>query len=224
MEEILIRKLKEEDLKEISIEKARKIQSFIAKNLIKEEVKDLRIAAGLDSAYSKDLIFTAIVFFDLKEKKIIHEEYRINKVTFPYIPTLLFLREGPSMVKTAENAKSKADVYLVDGHGEAHPYRAGLACFVGYLLNKPTIGVAKKKLFGTLKMLNHEGYLEHEGEEIAKVIEICGKRFFISVGNKITLRLAFEVFKETIVGCEPLPLRRAHILANNARAKHERGN
>ena len=36
------------------------------------------------------------------------------------------------------------DVLLLDGHGMLHPRKCGLASFVGVLIDKPTIGIAKE--------------------------------------------------------------------------------
>lgn len=208
----------------IKIKEAREIQRFIAKNIIRERVSEFKIVAGLDSAYSRDKVFTAISFFDVIRKEIIHEEYSIEITKFPYVPSLLFLREGPPMYRLAKKSKIKADVYLIDGHGEAHPYRAGLACYVGYLLDMPTIGVAKSRLFGRIEWENDkEGFLKNEEEIIGRILKICNKNFFISVGYKIDLQSATEIFKRCIEDCVPIPLRRAHILANNIRARYESG-
>ncbi len=45
------------------------------------------------------------------------------------------------------------DVIVVDGHGVSHPRYAGIATHIGLALAKPSIGVAKKKLYGVLKMI-----------------------------------------------------------------------
>ncbi|HLI45729.1 MAG TPA: endonuclease V [Geobacterales bacterium] len=205
----------------IKYKEAREIQKFISKNLIKVDPRSYKIVAGLDSAYFKKKMITAISFYDIEEKKVLHEEYIIEEVNYPYIPTLLFLREGPNMVKLAKSAKLQADVYLIDGHGEAHPYRAGLACFVGYMLDKPTIGVAKSRLFGKVEWFNGEGVLKDGEEVIALLIRLCNKEFYISVGQRVTLQGALQIFKKTIEGCISVPLERAHILANTIKAQYE---
>lgn len=217
-EEGLIRKL---FTGKITYKEAREIQKFIAKKIVKIDPKEFKIVAGLDSAYVKKQIITAISFYDIQERKVIHEDYTIEKVKYPYIPTLLFLREGPEMVNLARRSKIKADVYLVDGHGEAHPYRAGLACFVGYVLDKPTIGVAKSKLIGKVEWYNNEGVVKDNDEIIAMVLKVCNREYFVSVGQKITLQGAFNIFKKTIEGCISIPLERAHILANTIKNEYE---
>jgi deoxyribonuclease V len=214
----LLRKLKEG---KINVNEARTIQRFIAKNLIKKDPENVQVVAGLDSAYLGNKIITAISFYDINERKVLHEEYSIDEVKFPYIPTLLFLREGPQMVNLAKKASMRADVYLVDGHGEAHPYRAGLACFVGFMLDWPTIGVAKSRLFGKIEWFNDEGVLKDGDEEIAFIIKVCNRKYFVSVGQRVTLKGAFNIFKRTIEGCVSVPLERAHILANTIKSRYE---
>ena len=83
-----------------------------------------------------------------------------------------------------------------------HPRKCGLASYVGYLVNKPTIGVAKSCLCGSVR----------EDQFIVFDHKVLGYRFkkgkhdlYVSVGHKISLRLAVEVVQKLIKGEERLP-------------------
>jgi deoxyribonuclease V len=102
----------------------------------------------------------------------------------------------------------------VDGHGLAHPRRFGLACYVGLIMNIPTIGVAKSRLFGAE---DGETLVNPEGNVIAKVLQINKKSLYVSVGHKISLEAATRIVKHCITrrGLEPIVL--AHQEANKLR-------
>ena len=44
---------------------------------------------------------------------------------------------------------------LIDGHGILHPRKCGLASYVGITIDKPTIGVAKNLLCGSILESNY---------------------------------------------------------------------
>jgi Deoxyinosine 3''endonuclease (endonuclease V) len=207
-----------------NIKKARQIQAFIASKIKEKAIENFQIVAALDCSYFSNKIVTTIVIYDLINRRIIEERTKILNVNFPYIPTLLFLREGPYMVRMIKETKYSADVYLVDGHGRLHPYKAGLACYVGYLIEKPTIGVAKKKLIGEVKWINENiGNVIYENEILGKVVKVCNKEYYISVGNLIDLETCIKVFFSCIEGCHPYPLLKAHELATNTAKKLAKG-
>ena len=132
-----------------------------------------------------------------------------GKTTFPYIPGLLAFREASAVLRAIRALRSGPFVCLVDGHGVAHPRRFGLACFVGLALDQPTIGVAKRLLYGSVK---GNQVVDGEGRTIAELITLpgSGKTIYVSVGHKISLELAVEVVKRCLTPQGPLPIRLAH--------------
>jgi deoxyribonuclease V len=113
---------------------------------------------------------------------------------------------------------------LVDGHGYAHPYRCGFACHLGLALKKPTIGVAKNILTGTVdKEFNEKlAPLRDQGETIGVQVkkESKMKPVYVSVGNMISLETAIKVVKHCM-GQEsiPEPLVLAHRMATDEKRK-----
>src|SRR5207253_5249682 len=119
-----------------------------------------------------------------------------TKVTHPYVPGLLMLREADPIFQTVRMLKNDYDLLLVDGHGLLHPRKCGLACYVGVNLDKPTIGVAKSRLCGTIRL---DGFIELRGEILGYSIS---KKLYVSVGHRVSLKTAIAILKE--FGTEPL--------------------
>ncbi|HWO07365.1 MAG TPA: endonuclease V [Candidatus Paceibacterota bacterium] len=67
---------------------------------------------------------------------------------FSYVPGFLSFREIPVLLKAFKKLKTKPDVLFVDGQGIAHPRRMGIASHLGLVLDTPSIGVAKRVLYG----------------------------------------------------------------------------
>lgn len=69
-------------------------------------------------------------------------------LVFPYIPGLLAFREGPAILAAWERLPLQPDLVMFDGQGIAHPRGLGIASQLGLWLERPTIGVAKSRLYG----------------------------------------------------------------------------
>jgi len=128
---------------------------------------------------------------------------------FPYIPGLLAFREGPAVLRAIRELKASSYVCLVDAHGLAHPRRFGLACFVGVALDRPTIGVAKSLLYGSVE---GNQVLDEKDHPIAEIIALpgSGKKIYVSVGHKISLKDAVDIVKHCLTPRGPIPINLAH--------------
>lgn len=188
------------------------------------EVKPLRWVVGVDVAYMRELnaAKAAVVVCRWPDMEVVEELTAQETVHFPYVPGLLSFREAPAALKALSALSHPIDCLLVDGHGLAHPRRFGLACHLGLWLERPTIGCAKSKLYGSLEAMpkGEKGCTEPISDESGLTLgvavttrERC-KPLYVSVGHKISLPRAVEV----VLACckatkHPEPLRLADRLS-----------
>jgi deoxyribonuclease V len=162
----------------------------------------------MDVSYDGDTAFAAAAVWDAANKKMVETATTVNSVLTRYIPGFLGFREGPLLVRVAEKLQVGPDVFLIDGQGVAHPRKFGLACHVGLALDKPTIGVAKSRLYGR----SDQGkILDPVGEMIGRIITAGNRKFYVSVGHRISLQTASDLVQKSIVNGHPSPLRQAHL-------------
>ncbi len=98
------------------------------------------------------------------------------------------MREAPLMTVVIQDLTGRPDLILVDGHGTAHPRRAGLAVFVGLVLDTPSLGVAKSRLVGEVgEVEDRFAPLSLDGSTVGFRVESAGRRFFVSPGYGVHL-------------------------------------
>ncbi len=198
-----------------SIEKAKNAQLKLAGRVIKEnEIKGFKYIVGLDVAYSNSKGVGVAVIMD-RDNNVIDVGIKILDVKVPYIPGLLAFREFPCMYGALKNVKKNFDIILVNGQGLAHPRRFGIACHIGVLSNKPTIGVARRKLYGQEVKADENLYqIIDGGEVIGAVLKIDTFKIYISIGHMISLRESIIIVKEFMKGHSlPEPIYNAHVIA-----------
>jgi deoxyribonuclease V len=127
----------------------------------------------------------------------------------------------PVILRAIEQLATLPDVFLVDGHGYAHPRRFGLACHLGVWLDKPAIGCGKSILVGKADPLaGPRGSVAplRDGDEIigmAVRTRSDVKPVYISIGNRVDLESAVRIALHCGRGVRlPEPVRRAHKLAS----------
>ena len=117
-----------------------------------------------------------------------------SQTPFPYVPGLLSFREIPVILKAIEKLSSLPDLICVDGHGQAHPRRFGIASHLGLWLKHPTIGIGKSRLCGEFRepgpRRGAASNLIHQGEVIGRVLRTRQgvKPIFVSVGYGLPLK------------------------------------
>lgn len=169
---------------------------------------EARFLCGIDVAYDGDAGFVAAAVWDAANTKIVETATTADSVTTTYVPGFLGFREGPLLVRVAEKLRVRPDVFLIDGQGIAHPRKFGLACHVGLALDKPTIGVAKTRLYGRP---DQGKILDPGGEIIGKVLTAGNRKFYVSIGHRISLETASDLVEKSFVNGHPSPLRQAHL-------------
>ncbi len=167
-----------------------------------------RYLCGIDAAYVDDTAFVAAAVWDITGGSLVETTSVVDKVSTKYVSGFLAFREGPLIVRIAKHLKTTPDVFLIDGAGTAHPRRFGLACHVGLAMDNPTIGVAKSRLYGES---DDDNIIDPEGDVIGRILTVGNRKFYVSVGHKISLATASDLVERCIVNGHPSPLREAHL-------------
>jgi deoxyribonuclease V len=210
----------------LNLEELAEIQRRIATTVKeKDDFKKLERIAGCDISFARGgKACAACVVLDYRNLEILEKHVKHVKLKFPYIPTFLAFRELEGMLKVTANID--ADVFMIGAQGLAHPRRAGLACHLGVVLNRPSLGVAKSKLIGDAKTpANRRGSWTHlrDGREVigaAVRTQPNSKPVYVSIGHKLTLKTAIGITLDTTRDHRlPEPLRVAHELATEAMRK-----
>ncbi len=209
--------------KNFSVEKAHKTQLCLSRKIILEDRLPHKIGtvAGVDVAYVGDVGVGAVAVLDYESLKLLESKVVTCPVKMPYIPTLLSFRELPPAMAAIKKLEIQPDVFLVDAHGWAHPYRCGFASHLGLALGKPTIGVAKSRLIGKPAEIHGETFLVDKEEVIAAVISTKqgAKPIFVSVGHMVSLETAVKIVRHCSKTRIPEPTLQAHELATKERSR-----
>jgi deoxyribonuclease V len=108
----------------------------------------VKTIGGVDVDLEEGVARAAIVILRLSDLKPIEGVTADVPLVFPYIPGLLAFREGPAVLAAWEKVQHKPDVVMFDGQGIAHPRGIGIAAQMGLWIARPTMGVAKSRLYG----------------------------------------------------------------------------
>jgi len=189
------------------------VQNEMAKKVISENTpnKEIIYICGVDVAYRNNIAYCSAVLMN-KNSMEVKESVNITlNVKHPYVPSFFMLRESEAIINILKSLKNRFDLLLIDGHGVLHPRRCGLASYIGVIIDRPTIGVAKSILCG---LVNADHFIEFDGVISGfKMIKEEKKPIYISVGHKINLINAIRIIKQLVKPEEriPEPLRLADI-------------
>jgi len=202
------------------VDAAIRLQIHLSQRVVREDhlPDPIRYVAGVDVAYNDRRSIGAVAVFDYDSMKLVEKKTSSKNTRFPYIPTFLSFRELPPAVSAIRKLNTKPDVFLVDGHGLAHPRRFGFASHIGLVLDAPTVGVAKSLLCGEVKDCGSDMWkpIVHEGEIIGAALftKPRSKPLYLSIGHKVSLETAVKIVRHCTKRYRiPEPLREAHITA-----------
>lgn len=155
----------------------------------------LRRVAGVDAAFTPDgsRVIAACVLWDRRSHEVLEWQVAARRVRFTYVPGLLSFRETPAVLAALRQLRIAPDAILCDAHGRAHPRRFGMACHVGLLTGKPTVGCAKSRLVGEhrdpLFWRGSWRALRDRGEVIGSVLRTQDgvRPVYVSVGHLVDL-------------------------------------
>lgn len=212
---------------DVSPEEAVEIQNNLRDKIITEnEHGEIRYIGGADISCNRlsPVGYAVVVVMTFPDLEVVEEKFVKAEIKFPYIPGLLAFREAPILLKAFEKLKIEPDLIIFDGQGIAHPRGMGIASHLGIILNKPTIGCAKSKLFGTYKEPgNNEGdfsylYSPQEADNVIGAVvrtKSNTKPVFVSIGHKIDLPTSIKFILKCTKGYRiPEPTRIAHNLVS----------
>lgn len=199
--------MKEEEARKrgINISALKQEQRELAKQVSCKDAFDFKNAKLYGSIVTetigKEILAAAVVLdenFDVIEKK-----FSTQKAKFPYIPGFRAFRELPVMLDVYEKLEEQPDVFFILGHGIAHPQGLGIASHFGVMINKPTIGIAKKIMFGE----EQENKVFHGKKIIAEKLQTKegAKPIYVSPGHLISLESAVELVKKLTKKPHKLP-------------------
>lgn len=212
---------------DVSPQEAMRIQNRLKGQVIARDEFDpesIRTVAGVDIGFRKDIAKAAVVVLEFPSMEVLDYLVEEKEVSFPYIPGLLSFRETPPLIAAFQKLETEPDVIIVDGQGIAHPRRFGIASHLGLILDKPTVGCAKSRLYGRHREPGKKAgsieYLYDRDEIIGAAVRTRDnvKYVYVSVGHKVSLETAIKLVLECCRGYRlPEPTRQAHLIAGGAR-------
>lgn len=155
----------------------------------RDELGPVRNVCAVDVAYDDKNAYCSAVVASADGRPV-ESVSSVGAIKSPYIPGLLMLREAPPIFRTLRKITASYDLLLLDGHGQLHPRRCGIACYVGVMLDRPAIGIAKSLLCGKV---GPDGSITLADRVLGQVVGTGKKRLYVSVGHRISLRTAVSL-------------------------------
>ena len=179
---------------DVTPEEARQFQNELRSQVIQtDRFGKINTVAGVDIGLKKDTALASVVVLSFPELQVVESVVTESPVRFPYIPGLLSFREIPPLLTAFAELQTEPDLVIVDGQGIAHPRRFGLASHLGLILDKPTIGCAKSRLWGRYEEPDFEQgaytYLTDKEEVIGAAVRTRAnvRVVYVSIGHRISL-------------------------------------
>jgi deoxyribonuclease V len=198
---------------------------------LQDRFGDIRYVAGADMAFDPEteVAFAGVIVYRFPGLEEVERRMARRKLRFPYVPGLLSFRESPVLLAAFARLRTEPDLILIDGHGRAHPRRFGIACHIGILFDKPTIGCAKSRLVGEHQepgaVAGSTTPLMLESERIGEVLRTRDhvRPIYVTTGHRVSLDSAVGLVRQCVDGFRiPKPTREAdHYVRDLRRAYQE---
>jgi deoxyribonuclease V len=214
---------------DLDIPGARELQERLRSRVVERDSRRApRLVAGADISFDRkspgDEVYAAVVVLEFEGLRVVEVAGVRTRARFPYVPGYLSFREIPPLLDAFAKLRSEPDLIVCDGQGRAHPRRFGLACHLGVLFDRPTLGCAKSRLIGAHRepgpRRGAHTQLRDGGEVIGEVVRTRPgvKPIFVSVGHRICI----ETARRTALRLAPRyrlpePIRAAHHEVNRLR-------
>ena len=206
----------------LSAEEAIRIQTDLRQHILLHwDNRQVSSIGGVDISIKTETAHAAIVVIRYPDLTPREAATADAPLVFPYIPGLLAFREGPAVLAAWDKLQNKPDMLMFDGQGIAHPRGIGIASQMGLWLERPTIGVAKSRLYGRHEEVgpkrgDQAALLDKNGHMIGTVLRSREKTnpLYISPGHLIDVKHATKFVLACIAGYRlPEPTRWAHKIA-----------
>ncbi|RPJ27238.1 MAG: deoxyribonuclease V [Chloroflexi bacterium] len=211
-------------------EEAVHVQTDLRSHLIPAwDNRPVATVAGVDVSVKTETAHAAIVVLRYPELTPLEAVTADAPLVFPYIPGLLSFREGPAVLAAWHQLQNKPDLLMFDGQGIAHPRGIGIASQMGLWLERPTIGVAKSRLYGRHAEVGPQrgaraDLLDKNGRVIGTVLRTREKTnpLYISPGHLVDVEHATQFVLACSAGYRlPEPTRWAHKVAGGEKLPGE---
>ena len=210
---------------DVTPEEARRLQNGLRTQVVKtDRFGKINTVAGVDIGFKKDIARASVVVLRFPGLQVVDSVVTESPVRFPYVPGLLSFREIPPLLTAFTQLQTEPDLIIVDGQGIAHPRRFGLASHLGLILDRPTIGCAKSRLWGRYEEPETEHgsytYLMDKDEVIGVAVRTRRnvRVVYISIGHRISLDSARTL---TLACCRGYRLPETTRYAHNAASGKE---
>lgn len=164
--------------------------------------------AGMDISYKSGFAIAACVVLDADSRETVFQTTVRRKVRFPYIPGFLAFRELPHLLAAWDKAmrveplaSGAGVVAMIDGNGILHPHRCGIATQFAIVTGTPALGVAKKRLCGSVDQdavspTNPQPII-HDDEQIGVLMVRTqeSKPLFVSPGSGLSFDDAHDLVR-----------------------------
>jgi deoxyribonuclease V len=217
---------------DLAPEEAMRLQKEMRERLIPRwDGRPVTTIGGVDISIKTEAARAAIVVIRFPDLTPVEAVTADAPLVFPYVPGLLAFREGPAVLAAWELLETRPDLLMFDGQGIAHPRGVGIASHMGLWLERPTIGVAKSRLYGRHEEVgplhgDHTELIDKGGNVIGKVLRTKERTnpLYISPGHLMDVPHATEFVLACLAGYRlPEPTRWAHKVAGGEKLPGAQG-